>query len=645
MGAASVEPPGHPLWLLAALACLCAGVALAWHHPLWPLAALAILGLGCVVAMWRAGAWLILVPACLPFLNFSPWTGWLVFDEFDILLLGTMAGAYGRLAWSERSQSVALSSRRSRRQLALMTLLGGMGLLGVWRGFVDAGGFSFDWFAGYADALNSLRVFKSLGFALLFVPLLRQAIAESAALASRRLASGVVLGLGGVTLAILWERAAYPGIMDFSAPYRTVALFWEMHVGGAAIDAYLVLTAPFVAWAVLSARRPLHWAAAAAVALLMGYACLTSFSRGVYLAVALPLLLLAQLLQAQKSGPTVGTLWQRHRPVGWRGNANVMLVLALLAELAVVLVGGSFMTQRLASADRDWGGRLAHWQQGLALLHGPADWWLGKGLGRFPENYASHAAQGEFSGTVRWHEAQAPDAGVKAFVTVQGPATQPKLGGLFRLSQRVGPLAPGPHNVSLAIRVQKETDVKLALCEKHLLYDGDCQAASIHVSPSEDLWQPLVLRLEGPPLGAGPWYAPRFGVFSLSVANAGGAADFSRVTLIGSHGESLLENDRFSAGLAHWFPSARSYFLPWHIDNLFLELWIERGLTGLLLFAGLVACALWRLLAGRARSQLLSPYLAASLCAALLLGLVSSFMDVPRVAFLFYLFALFALES
>jgi len=41
----------------------------------------------------------------------------------------------------------------------------------------------------------------------------------------------------------------------------------------------------------------------------------------------------------------------------------------------------------------------------------------------------------------------------------------------------------------------------------------------------------------------------------------------------------------------------------------------------------------------------LSPYLAASLCAALLVGLVSSFMDVPSVAFLFYLLTLYSIQT
>ncbi len=612
------------------------------------MALLAALVLWCWMVAWRPGIWLLVVPACLPFLNFSPWTGWLVFEEFDILLLGALAGGYGRLAWAPRLGGAKMPAALC----GGMALLGGAGLLALYRGFADAGGLAFDWFAGYADALNSLRVFKSLGLALLFVPLLQQELGHTRTLASQRLASGLVAGLTVVMLAVLWERAAFPGLLNFSMHYRTVALFWEMHVGGAALDGYLALSMPFVAWTLLTARRPVLWAGAAALALLTAYACLTTFSRGVYFAVAGSLVLLGILLLAQKFEFNVrrfvGSDWRRYRPAGWHAKANLLLMLALAAEVAAVLGAGSFMTERLARTDRDLGSRLAHWQHGLDLLHGPADWWLGKGLGRLPANYAAQVAHGEFSGDVSLHEAQAPGGGVNRFVTLRGPVTRKELGGQYALTQRVDAVSAGRYRVSLDVRVQRETDLYLAVCERHLLYDGACQAAFVRVVPDKTAgktsWQALMLPLTGPALTGGAWYAPRLRMFSLSVANAGGIADFDNVRLIGPQRQPLLENSHFSKGLAHWFPAAQGYFLPWHIDNLFLEVLIERGLAGLLLFAVLMAYALGALIFGRARALASSPYLAASLCAALLVGLVSSLMDVPRVAFLLYLLTLYSIH-
>ena len=633
-------------WLVVALGSLSAGATLAWHHPLWPIATLAIFCLWCLLVVWRPGVWLLVVPACLPFLNFSPWTGWLVFDEFDILLLGALAGGYGRLACSSRSGALTRMPVVFR---GLVVLLAGTGLLALYRGFADAGGFAFDWFAGYDDPLNSLRVFKSLGFALLFVPLLQHEIARSRALTDQRLATGIVAGLAVVTLAVVWERSAFPGLLDFSKNYRTVALFWEMHVGGAAIDVYLALTTPFVVWALVSARRPLPWAGAAALALLAGYACLTTFSRGVYLAVAGSLVLLGMLLWAQKSDfnarEFLARVWRQHVPEGWRAKGGMMLVLALVAEVVVVAVGGSFMTERLTSTDRDLRSRLEHWRHGLDLLDGPTNWLLGKGLGRLPANYAAQVPQGEFSGAVKARVESEPGGVVNGFVTVRGPATMKVLGGQYALTQRVSMVSKGSHRVSLEIRVKKQTDVYLDLCERHLLYDGSCQSAFIRIFPGKTAWQALTLPLEGPVSSGGAWYAPRLGMFSLSVGNTGGVADFDNIRLIGPYQEELLENGGFSRSLAHWFPAAQSYFVPWHLDNLFLEVLVERGLTGLLLLVALMTYALWSSVIGRARSLPLSPYLAASLSAALLVGLVSSFMDVPKVAFLYYLLTIYCIQA
>jgi len=517
----------------------------------------------------------------------------------------------------------------------LLLLLGAAGLWSLSRGVMDAGGWAFNWFAGYTDALNSLRVFKSLAFALLFVPLLKSRHAPNPTCAGQLLARGMVVGLLLVTLAVLWERAAFPGVFDFSTHFRTVALFWEMHVGGAAIDAYLALSTPFAVWALVRARHPLAWTGAAALALLTAYACLTTFSRGVYGAVLGSLVVLGFALWTQKHAFKVLASSTQELPLqrfaGWRPKASVMLVLALLIEVAMVLGAGSFMMKRLDTTDRDLSSRLAHWQHGLDLPQQPTDWLLGIGLGRFPDNYAHEVPREEFSGSVTLGD---------GFATLYGPISRHSLAGLHALTQRLTDVPAGQHWVSLQVRAKVRTEVYFDLCERHLLYDGNCQGAFVRIAPGIQGWQSLLLPLRGPPLSGGPWYAPRLQMFSIAIANAGGAADFDNVKLVGTQGPARLENGDFSQGLAHWFPAAQSYFVPWHMDNLFLELLVERGWLGLLLWLVLMHYTLWHAIFGRASSHELSPFLAASLCGVLLVGLVSSVMDVPRVAFLMYLMTL-----
>ena len=104
----------------------------------------------------------------------------------------------------------------------------------------------------------------------------------------------------------------------------------------------------------------------------------------------------------------------------------------------------------------------------------------------------------------------------------------------------------------------------------------------------------------------------------------------------------------FAQGLARWFPSARGYYVPWHIDSLWLEVLIERGVVAMGAFAVCMAVAVGCLVGAVLRRGTvvhpIAPFLAASLCGGLCVGLVSSVMDVPRVALLLLLLAIFSVE-
>ena len=305
------------------------------------------------------------------------------------------------------------------------------------------------------------------------------------------------------------------------------------------------------------------------------------------------------------------------------------------------------MSERLVSADRDLGNRLEHWRRGLAVLDGPADWLLGKGFGRFPASYAANTPRGEFSGSAQFKEEIDIHGSNNGFVTLHGPASNGYLASLFALTQRVNSRIENPYLVELKIRVQKPTIVYMELCERHLLYDGRCQTGTLRVSPGTTSWQTFRLALDRTAAEdtATRWHAPRLQMLSLSIANAGGHADLDDIRLTGREQQELLENGQFTRGLANWFPAAQFYFNPWHTDNLFLEILIERGMATLLVFIVLMSCAFWTLAISDARLLSLSPYFAASLFAALLAGLVSSFMDVPRTAFLCYVLTLYSLLS
>jgi hypothetical protein len=668
----------------AALASCGAGLFLAGHHPLWPVALTAIFAAWLVASARWQGLWLFALPAAMPVLNFSPWTGWLIFDEFDLLVLGALAGGLARRALdSADSRALAFDAQPAasgaRNAIVPVTMFV-LALFGLSRGIADAGS-SFDWFAAYADPSNTLRISKSLFYVAALWPLLGIELQRSPSIAIDRLARGMQTGLVLVGLAVLWERVAYPGLLDFSARYRTVAAFWEMHVGGAGIDVYLAMATPFAAWALVSAKSRRGWTAAAALALLTGHACLTTFSRGAYVGIVAPLVLLGVAwwwrrrasephsrarLAAQYAvfaGGSTAVLFAAFIALGyggtalalvallgllvvararqsmhWRRAAALALTLALLTEAVAVIGGGTFMRSRLEASERDLGARLAHWRHGLGLLTRPSDWLVGIGAGRLPARYAHDVPRGEFSGAAALVAASDGNS-----LRLSGPATVDDYAGLFALSQRITLQPGGVYRAGLKVRASKPATIAIDVCEQHLLYPHRCQGTLVRVAPSEG-WQSIVVPLAGPELDRGHFYAPRLGLFSVSLINAGTAAEVAEITLTSQDGSERLANGDFSARLAHWFPTAESHFLPWHIDNLYLELLIEHGALGLTAALVLIGTALRNLHSQWLRGTRIAPFLAASIFGVLLVGSVSSVLDVPRISLTFLLIVIFALS-
>jgi len=289
--ALQVQSPQTPYrwpYLGLALACAALAGALALHYPVAsPLALVGVLVAATVAArFWTRTPALL---ALMPLLGFAPWSGWLTFEEMDLLVLAVAAGAYAAVGLNLSPRDKLPAWRQeldySAPVVVLMLLFAGTSLMAMERGFADAGGMRFGWWQGYMEPMNSLRNVKAWFLALLLVPLWKRAAAVRPAEQNEALGWGLVVALVGMSLAAVWERQAFTGLLNFSTDYRTTALFWEMHVGGAAFDGALALTMPFVLMALLRQRSPLGFAAMMGVGVLGLYACLTTFSRGVYLAV------------------------------------------------------------------------------------------------------------------------------------------------------------------------------------------------------------------------------------------------------------------------------------------------------------------------------------------------------------------------
>ncbi|MBA4175642.1 MAG: hypothetical protein C0505_03645 [Leptothrix sp. (in: Bacteria)] len=762
-------------------ACLAAlgAAALAAHHPLSPLLALtACIAMG-VFAFALPAAWPLLVLPLMPLIGLMPWSGWLLVEELDLLVLAAAAGGYARWAW-RKPQAEAQAHRHA--PWAWFWLLPLLAVTGValLRGLADATPAPWHWWHGYRDPLNSLRLAKPVLATLLMLPLVLQHFRRQPQASTRAFALGMAGLLATVAWGVFWERWANTGLLNFSTDYRAVGLFWEMHVGGAALDAALAMGLPFGVAALAAARTPRAWALAAGVVALGAYAALTTFSRVVYLAapmavalwwgldrrrlgqrmgsaglraglvagvvtsglaawlfstggyrsmlalmgalaLLLPMASVARRLPPRpwlfgllgivagsalaagslvlNKGPyllyvaawlaTVAAGWRaRHRPspsgafmlagfgvllpamvvvgVGWHGTAAapagfasaVVLALTLVAAcarqrplwpenwrwqatwLAVMAMGavvigvfggGAYMSERFTTSSGDTRVRQDHVYKTLSWLSAE-DWWLGKGLGRFVDNYALSGKIEDQVGDYRLVAAGGRGGG-QALVITSGKHVL-GWGEIFRVSQRVAVPAPGPLEVRLDVRAVQALVVHVDICEKHLLYTGNCRTREIGIKATEGRWQPVTLTLEPHNLSRGSWWAPRFIVFSVALGSSGHRMEVDQISLRDGAGNQLLTNGGFEDGMARWFFSSDRHHMPWHAKNMAVHVLFEQGLLGLAAWTLALAAAMWRVTAGAASRHPLAPSLASALLGVLVVGLVDSILDMPRIGWL-----------
>jgi hypothetical protein len=365
---------GRLLSAAVGVACGSAAGWLAAHHPLSPLLALVVcatLG-GLTLRFPTSWAWWVLL--LWPVAGLMPFTGWIAVEEFDLVVLSVAAG--GWLRWAMGGPPSPPDAARARLWPAVGWLLP-LTLstaLSTAHGVEDAGGLVLDWWQGYREPLNSLRLAKPLAEVLLLLPLWCRSIApsrpggaEAGRLAAlQRLPAGMVGLLAVVALCVLWERLAYTGLLDFSSDYRVTGPFWEMHVGGAALDFSLAVGLPFAFAAVLRAATPWRWVVLSAVLALALYAALVTFSRIVYVAVPVGLLVVGVLEGMARPRPVGADAPQTPSAAAvWRPS---MLALAAFTAAALAL----FPTA-------GYRGLLALWGAAVALLSLAGIW---RGLSR-----------------------------------------------------------------------------------------------------------------------------------------------------------------------------------------------------------------------------------------------------------------------
>lgn len=586
------------------------------HYPLSSLWALVALGLYAAVVWRYPHLTLPSLLALLPLLNFSPWSGWILFNEWDLFAAVAVAVRLLRPLPDGQRSLLPLGCK-----WALGLLAASYGISTV-VGLLPLTPIDQNTLTNYVSGWNSLRIFKGFAWALLLLPLALE-YTRQAQRADEWLATGVMIGLCAVVAAAVWERIVFSGLTDFSSDYRLEGSFPELHTGGGDINAYLVMAIPLAVWWVVIRPTALRITLGAALFALASYAMAVTFTRGGYVGYCGALLILA--LTAVAHG---------RRAHAKSAVSTIVVAGMAVAGLAVMLAIATspFMEARLAAAKTDAGTRTGHWQNAYDMMDpNPGTTLFGMGLGTFPGTLLVKARE-TASATFSYQR----DAG-NGFVRLGS-------GNPLYLDQRVAAEGGKRFKFSADLRsAHPKASVTASLCEKSLQTSFACERVTLTVDKPGPAWEHKEAMINADQLGSGAWFARRPVLLGLSNAQRDGVIEVDNVRLIDEHGRDLISNGDFTLGGARWFFSADDH-KPWHIFSLWVQLLFEQGVFGILAFVVLVGIALAGLARRTWRGDWFSGALLASLVGFLLIGFTESLFDGPRVTTLFFLLVFLGLR-
>ncbi len=273
----------------------------ALSYPLMPLLSAGLLMIyGAVVVAWPVVG-IAVVPIALPLLDLTPYSGWQLLTEFDLVVAITLGALWLGGAGPHRARGIDRIGGLIMVAFGLVVMIGAAAALTPYRAVEPTD------LASYLSPFNTLRVAKGfVAGALLWLTFsaMRERQGEGV---YRALLLGASVGLLGTGLVALWERGVFGALLsdgaegaisaffNFGSSYRITGLFSGMHTGGTSIDGYLVLVLPLAAAGLARSRlgptQALH-----GLALIAGlYAVMATYTRATLVAAGLALALFAAL--------------------------------------------------------------------------------------------------------------------------------------------------------------------------------------------------------------------------------------------------------------------------------------------------------------------------------------------------------------
>lgn len=566
----------------------------------------------CAAIIWiRPVLFVAIIAAALPVLDLAPWSGRFFLDEFDLLVLICLAIGHCRippmpLGKSHPDITFALICSLVAISFGISTMHG----LLPWQ-TLDANAFT-----NYYSPFNALRIAKGGLWAFLCYRLLRRLVAAGVNV-QWPFTWGVVIGLFLTVGVVFWERLAFSGLFNFTSDYRITGPFSAMHTGGAYIECFLAIAAPFLVILVLQSRSWIVRISGTVLLLAATYALMVTFSRNGYSAfgVALAIILFFAIFNSGR----------------WKQRSIIVVALAgAILAVALPIFTGQFAQDRIATVGKDYMVRQAHWEDALNIRSPELlTTMFGMGLGRYPESHYLLSREASHSGTYQFIS-----EGQENFLRLVS-------GSSIYVEQLVDVQFQRKYILKLDARANRpKATITITICEKWLLASYNCIWNSFDVGDDAEAWHHFEVKIKADQFDFSHWYTRRPIKFSLYNGNNNAIIEVDNVRLETFEGENLLQNGDFSQELDHWFFSSDSH-LQWHIKSMPVAILFDQG------WFGLIALSIFSILAikratGRAwRGDFHAAAALGGFSSFLVVGLFDTLIDAPRFLLLFLMLGWF----
>ncbi len=343
----------------------------------------------------------------------------------------------------------------------------------------------------------------------------------------------------------------------------------------------------------------------------------------------------------------------------WAGHrlAAVLTLRTLIVTTAALAVGmgvvlpaafGALMGARMQTAGKDVEKREHHWSKAVDMMSPELDATLfGEGIGRFPAKYlwAQGTARTGIGEDMGSYQFQRDPEGRNIHLALGG-------GQDARVTQRV-PL-PAGRSYTLSLKVKTDDPqlwLRLRLYRRNvvMLEDGMGRAVNFErtVTQTRGQWVTVAWNFKMDALGEDGLTARLPLVLEIMnrrkydyTKRAGTVALIDDVSIKDQFGEEWIANGNFSGGMERWFPHFDFNHMPWHIKNLWVNIYFDQGALGALSLAGLFLVVLYASAQRALRGDLWGPATATALASFLAVGMFGGLLDMPRVMFLCFLLLL-----